>query len=73
MTLAELLPAVRALTREEKLELARIVNEELIKEDPFWWFVPGAEYHAGYGLYDETSCKAAAIMLEAMKDRKEAK
>lgn len=70
MSLAELLPAVRALTRDEKLELVRVVNDELGKDDLARLYPPGVEHHAGFGLYDEASCQAAAKMYEMMQERK---
>lgn len=60
MSLAELLPAVRALSHAEKVELLQVVTEELAKEDALWWFRPGEQYTAGSGLHDAR--EAAAIL-----------
>jgi hypothetical protein len=73
MSLAEVLPAVRALTREEKEELMRIVGQELTQEREQQlreMFPPGIPIDIGYGLFDEKSCEAAAIMAAWMEERK---
>ncbi len=69
MSLAELLPAVRALTRDEKQELVRVVTEDLAKDGPLWWFKPGEVYHTGYGLHDAD--EAAAILQKYLEEQKE--
>jgi hypothetical protein len=68
MSLAELLPAVRALSRAEKMELMRAVTDELAKDDALWWFKPGEEYNAGSGLHD--AHEAASILYNHMQERK---
>jgi hypothetical protein len=64
MSLAELLPAVRALSRAEKAELLRAVTDELAKDDALWWFKPGEEYT---GLHD--AHEAAAILWNHLQGR----
>jgi hypothetical protein len=76
MSLAELLPAVQALTRHEKEELVRLMQEELARNGPVESAAPsplGAECHAGYGLFDEESVRGAAVLYEAMQEQKRAK
>jgi len=68
MSLAELLPAVRALSHVEKVELMQVVTEELAKEDALWWFKPGEEYSAGSGLHD--AHEAAAILWNHLQEQK---
>jgi len=68
MSLAELLPAMRALPRAEKAELLHAVANELAKDDPVWWYKLGEAYDAGSGLHD--SHEAAAILMNFMHDRK---
>jgi len=68
MSLAELLPAVRALTRDEQAELVRVVTDDLAKEDPLWWHEPGQEYDTGPGLHD--AHEAAANLWAELQQRK---
>ncbi len=68
MSLAEVLPAVQALTREEKAELVRIVSEELNHGGT----PPQASgyYAISFGLHDERSCQGAAVLLKAIEDHR---
>jgi hypothetical protein len=67
MSLADLLPAVRALSRAEKAELLRAVTDELARDDALWWFKPGEVYSAGSGLHD--AHEAAAILWNQLQER----
>jgi hypothetical protein len=72
MSLAEVLPAVQALTREEKAELVRIVAEQLKGEDQTLLrecFPPGVVHHTGYGLHDAHG-GAEALLRALEEDRK---
>jgi hypothetical protein len=71
MALAELLPAVEALTREEKLELVRIVNDQLGKDVTALLLEPGVVHHAGYGMH-EAHEGAAALMRLLEEERRKA-
>jgi hypothetical protein len=68
MSLAEVLPAVQALTREEKAELVRIVTEHSKHE----WIRPQASgfYANSLGLHDERSSQGAAVLLKAIEVRR---
>ncbi len=71
MSLAELLPAVEALTRDEKLELVRIVNAGLDKDVTALLLEPGVVHHAGYGLHD--AHEGAAALMRFLDQEKEGK
>jgi hypothetical protein len=69
MSLAEILPAVRALPREEQLELMRVVSAELASDSPAArddeaellarLVRPGATYH----IFTPDPCPGAAHEL----------
>jgi len=71
MSLAELLPAVQALTRDEKLELVRIVNDGLGKDVTALLLEPGVVHHTGYGLHDAHA--GAAALMRLVEQEKEGK
>jgi hypothetical protein len=70
MSLAELLPAVKALSRDEKVEMVQFVQEELARADPATMFEQGVEYSGGHGFFDEASCAAAEILRKALEEHK---
>ncbi|MGL4551358.1 MAG: hypothetical protein ACRC33_09225 [Gemmataceae bacterium] len=67
MSLAELLPAVRALTVAEKAELVRIVGDELRGTEEPTFLTPGGFYDAGFGLFDQASCECAEDLRKSME------
>jgi len=60
MTLAELLPKIRSLSRSERIEVARFLAEELAK-DKCLAEIDSAYVHTIWSQYDATE---AAVILQ---------
>jgi hypothetical protein len=73
MSLAELLPAVMALSRDEQVELVQFVQGELARAGPATLFDLSVEYSGGHGLFDEASCAAAEMIRKAVEEHKRKK
>ena len=67
MSLAELMPAVQGLSREEKAELVRRVTDDWRRRMPCG-VRAGRGYDTGPGLHD--AHEAAAILYKEWQDRR---
>jgi hypothetical protein len=64
-TLPDLLPAVRGLSREDKLRLIHVLAGELVQEANEIPFVPGASYPIWTPLFADD---AAAVLQRALDE-----
>lgn len=62
MSIAEIIPAVRALSRSEKFQLAQLLLEDLASEDPLAVFKAGQVYP----IYTPEYAPEAAAQLAAV-------
>lgn len=76
MSLAEIMPAVRLLTREERLELVRVVSAELevppkpesAEEMLQHMFTPGAVYEIYTPQFPPEAAEEVARLLERLPE-----
>ncbi len=64
MSLLELLPEVRALSRIEKLQLIRVLAEDLARSEEIAPFEPGREYPL---WSPDRAYGAAAVLLQELE------
>jgi hypothetical protein len=70
MSLAELLPSVRALSRSDKLCLIQLLANDLAQEESHSPLVAGASYPVWTPL---NAFEAAAVLLRALEEEKPAR
>jgi hypothetical protein len=68
MSLSEVLPDVRALSRDDKVRLMELLNEDLRAADPTLALVPGAVYP----IWSPTDAFSAAETLTKLLDAEKA-
>jgi hypothetical protein len=69
MSLTELLPAIRELSRDEKRELLTVLSRELSANEVGVFFPPGAEFP----IWSPHDSYEAAAMLQRLLDEQKAR